>query len=120
METNKAVIRNMEDAFNRRDWPSFGAAFADEVKWQKFPLHATVTRTGYIATYQDIARTFPDWVTTIERLIAEGDWVVERVRVDGTHLARPNLPHHGDFRAAEPTQKKIAVWQAHFGACATG
>jgi predicted ester cyclase len=51
---------------------------------------------------------------TIERLIAEDDWVAELARFSGTHLAKPVTPHHGDLRGIEPTGKKIEVWQSHF------
>ena len=114
MPDNKQVIRDMEDALNRRDWVAYAARFADPVRWRKFPADRQVTRAAYLDIIQDIARTFPDWFVTIERLVAEDDWVAELARVSGSHRAQPRTPHHGDLRGVEPTDKKIEVWQAHF------
>lgn len=110
----KQIIRDMEAALNQRDWAAYSAKFADVVKWGRYPEQRDVTRGAYVAVVQGIVQTFPDWHVEIERLIAEGDWVVERVRVQGTHSNRAQTSHHGDLRAFEPQGRKVEVWQAHF------
>jgi predicted ester cyclase len=113
-ERNKAVISTMESALNRRDWVSFRASFADNIIWSRYPAHSIVPRERYVSIIQDIVSTFPDWRVTIERLVAENDWVVERVRVEGTHQGQPRTAHHGDLRRFDPTGNTVEVWQAHF------
>lgn len=44
---------------------------------------------------------FPDWHSTIEDMIAEGDKVVTRWRASGTHL--------GEFMGIAPTGKKMTT-----------
>ncbi len=39
---------------------------------------------------QDIFRTFPDWKMEIVEMVAEGESVVVRCRVSGTHLGSRN------------------------------
>ena len=117
---NKAIVRAMESALNRRDWTAYAASFADVIRWGRFPAQRDVSRSDYVATIQGIVQTFPDWRVEIERLIAEHDWVAERTKVFGTHLARAQSSHHGDLRGFEPTGKSVAVWQAHFWRVADG
>jgi len=93
----------MEEALNRRDWPAYEARFSSSVKWGRFPMHRDVPRSDYVAVIRGIVQTFPDWHVVIERLVAEGDWVVERTKVSGTHQARAETSHHGDLRSLEPT-----------------
>src|SRR5689334_17978617 len=44
-------------------------------------------RCLYVAAIPGIVRTFPDWHVVIEKLVAEGDWVVEWTKDSGTHQA---------------------------------
>lgn len=114
MSANKEVVRAMQDALNRRDWSTYEAQFADSIRWSKFPANRDVPRTAYVSLIKDIVDTFPDWTATIERLVAEDDWVAERSRVKGTHLAAARFPHHGDLRGVAPTGKVVEVWQSHY------
>jgi steroid delta-isomerase-like uncharacterized protein len=108
-DTNKQIIRDLEDALNRRDFEAAGELFADEV------LHNEMqgSRALFIRWYKDIRDTFPDQHTTIERLFAEDDWVIELMRFRGTHLARATVTHHG-LGGLEPTGRSFEVKQAHF------
>lgn len=111
---NKSVIMDMEAALNRRDWTAYAACFSDVVTWGRFPAKRAVARSDYVATIQGIIQTFPDWQTEVQRLVAEDDWVAERVKIRGTHSARAQTSHHGDLREFEATGRVIEVWQAHF------
>jgi predicted ester cyclase len=44
-------------------------------------------------------RAFPDFHTTIENMIAEGDWVAFQLRHEGTHL--------GEFLGIPPTGRRV-------------
>jgi predicted ester cyclase len=113
-ERNKGLVLAMDEALNRRDWNRYSASFAEQIVWSRHPAHSIVPRDRYVSIIQDIVATFPDWRVIVERLIAESDWVVERIRVEGTHMVRATIPHHGDLRSFEPTGKALGVWQAHF------
>ena len=114
MSANKAIVRVMQDAWNRRDWSTYEAQFADSIRWSKFPYERDVSRAEYVAVIKGIVDTFPDWTVTIERLVAEDDWVSERSRFKGTHLAAAQSSHHGDLRHVAPTGKVLEVWQSHY------
>ncbi len=109
-QRNKEVIRAMEDALNRRDFHAMAMLYDESVRHQG----ASASRADFIRTFEDIATTFPDWTTTIDRLFAEDDWVVELMHVSGTHLAGPATPHHGDLRGVDPTGKAFDVRQSHY------
>jgi predicted ester cyclase len=47
----------------------------------------------------ELRAAFPDLNTTIEQLIAEGDWVAHRMVHRGTHL--------GEFRGIAPTGRQV-------------
>lgn len=53
---------------------------------------------GLVALFR---RGFPDWVETVEDVIAEGDRVVVRVLGAGTHL--------GEFQGIPPTGRAVRV-----------
>ena len=110
IEQNKTAIRAMETAFNSHDLDRVAAAFAEGATNHQMK----VGRAGFRAVTSDILTTFPNWQSTIEKLIAEDDWVVEHVRVTGTHLGRAAIPHHGDLRAVEPTGKTFEIYISHF------
>jgi steroid delta-isomerase-like uncharacterized protein len=114
VSANKEIIRAMEDALNRRDWPAYEAQFADSIRWSRFPAGRDVRRAAYVSLIKDIVDTFPDWTVIVERLIAEDDWVAERSRFKGTHLAVAKISHHGDLRGVAPTGKTFEVWQSHY------
>jgi predicted ester cyclase len=47
----------------------------------------------------ELRNAFPDLETTIEQMIAEGDWVAHRMIHRGTHL--------GEFRGISPTGRRV-------------
>ena len=47
----------------------------------------------------ELRTAFPDLETTIEQMIAEGDWVAHRMVHRGTHL--------GQFRGIDPTGRRV-------------
>jgi predicted ester cyclase len=48
-----------------------------------------------------VRRTYPDLRLTVEQQIAEGDWVVSRVTMRGTH--------RGEWQGIKPTGKTVVV-----------
>jgi steroid delta-isomerase-like uncharacterized protein len=100
---NKAVVRRLfEDFWNHRE-----RALADEIFAQSYVHHDPNTPEfgkGPESQQQvfDLYTTaFPDSRFTVEQMIAEGDTVVSRWTVRGTHK--------GDLLGNEPTGKQITL-----------
>ncbi len=101
--SNKAMFSRFQDATNTGDAEVISKTI-DEVVEENVLFHAPVPMdtTGAKALKQVWAvllRAFPDLHVTVEDLIAEGDKVVCRNTVTGTHL--------GEYRGLPPTGKSV-------------
>ncbi|HEY3009588.1 MAG TPA: ester cyclase [Micromonosporaceae bacterium] len=101
--SNKAMFSRFQDATNTGDEEIISKTI-DEVVEPNVLFHAPVPMdtTGAKALKQVWAvllRAFPDLHVTVEDLIAEGDKVVCRNTVTGTHL--------GEYRGLPPTGKSV-------------
>src|SRR2546421_589802 len=101
IEENKAVIRRFVEEI-----PNLGnVAVTEQLLTDDFVLHfPNMPDLKSAESFKDIPaaiRTaFPDLVETIEELIAEGDYVVERMSFRATHL--------GVFMGIAPTKKTVS------------
>ncbi len=101
IEENKATIRRFVEEI-----PNIGnLAAADQLLADGFQLHfpelPPITGSEAFKEIPTAIRTaFPDLAETIEELIAEGDRVVERFTLRGTHL--------GEFMGIPPTGKSVS------------
>lgn len=84
-ETNKAIVRRfIEQVLNsqRHD-------LVDEFLVESVELHGVgpsiIGRTAVAEWYAMLTAAFPDWHTTIDDMVAEGDRVVVRITSKGTH-----------------------------------
>lgn len=100
-EQNKMSIRRWVEVA----WNSGNLAIADEVYSSDYllhdpagPIHGTEALKQFVATFQT---AYPDIHATIEDMIAEGDKVVWRYTVRGTH--------EGEFMGIAPTGKSITL-----------
>ena len=97
IEANKAVVRRMvEEAWNKGD-----LAALDEICAPDYVLEG---QQGVADLQAGIAATragFPDWQTTIDDMLAEGDKVAFRWTMRGTH--------QGEFGGIAPTGKPVKV-----------
>ena len=105
---NKATVQHLyEQLFNQRN-----LSMADEVIAPDFINHSIPSgnnNRGPESMRQLITRlstAFPDMHYTVEELVAEGDTVVTRVTVNGTHL--------GPFQGIPPTGRSFQQAQMHF------
>ncbi|MFF7240614.1 ester cyclase [Streptomyces collinus] len=103
-ERDKATFVRFHDAVNSGDLELI-AKTIDEVVAPGLEFHAPVPTgaTGREALKQVWAvllRAFPDLRVAVEETIAEGDKVVFRNRVTGTHL--------GEYRGLAPTGRTVA------------
>ena len=98
-EANKALVRRFVDEF----WSGGNLAAADELMAPDAVIHEPVAGTpADLKPFASAIRAaFPDWHSTVEEMVAEGDRVVERWTGRGTH--------RGEFQGIPPTGKRVAV-----------
>ena len=87
-EDNKATVRRyLEEAWNQKNLSILdqltASDYARYVSGQATPLN----REGQKQRIASFHRGLPDVRLTLEDMIAEGDRVVFRIRIDGTHQA---------------------------------
>ena len=98
-EESKRLVARQFERLNARDIDGFAATFAEDAK-----NHAAIPqaqgRAGARAIVEKLLRAFPDLRMKVEDVIGEGDRVVCRLTVSGTHegpldFARMPLPPTG-------------------------
>jgi steroid delta-isomerase-like uncharacterized protein len=100
---NKAAFRRVLDASNTHDGEliskTIDDVFHSDVVIQT-PLPIELTGTQAIKeVYTTLHRAFPDLHITVEDMVEEGDKVVCRNLVTGTH--------HGEYMGAPPTGNRV-------------
>ena len=109
---NKALVHRLYDeAINRQDAAAAAGFYAtDAVNHGR-----VVGRAGMQRVFEALFSTFPDFHYVIENETAEGDRVVCKVMMTGTHLGEPTLPEifHGMLKGVAPTGKRVQVLQYH-------
>ena len=100
-EVNKALVRRFVEEF----WNEGNTATADELMAPDAAIYMPTGEVvdpdglkGFAGTFRE---AFPDWHSTFEELIAEGDRVAERWTGRGSHL--------GDLQGIPPTGKRVEV-----------
>src|SRR5687768_3987261 len=78
---NKEIMRECNRLANEGDLKGQNACFADNLTFQG----RKVTSQQLLDHLEDVFNTFPDYHSEIVDIIAEGDIVVTRNRVSGTH-----------------------------------
>lgn len=98
-EEHKALVRKFVDEF----WNQGNLDAADELMAVDAVIHEPVA--GAPADLKPFARAirtaFPDWHSTVEEFVVEGDRVVERWTGRGTQ--------NGEFQGIAPTGRKVTV-----------
>jgi predicted ester cyclase len=110
-KTNIAVVRAEHDKLNQGDWQGAAELYAEDARNHGRP----VGRAGLIRVLEDIYRTFPDFRMEIVDLVADGDAVVVRCKVSGTHEGVGRLPVNGGMLVGvAPTHKHFEVQHIHW------
>src|SRR5215216_2069446 len=98
-EENKALVRRFVEEF----WNEGNTTAADELMAVDAAIHLPTGEVvnpdelkSFVGTWRG---SFPDWHSTFEELIAEGDRVAERWTGRGTHL--------GELQGIPPTGKRV-------------
>jgi len=93
-ESNEELVRTYLAAFNDRDRETLSEVLAEDVVEHGVSdeLHGLEEIMEFLEAHFQI---FPDYTGTTEAMVAEGDTVVVRYSVSGTHT--------GEYREIEPT-----------------
>jgi predicted ester cyclase len=84
-EGNKAVVRRFIDGLNSGDVAVLSEVRSPDIVWHGGVLGEARGVDDLLAKLSWVHETFPDLHATIEELVAEGDLVVARSTVTGTH-----------------------------------
>ncbi len=86
LEANKDLVRRFAEATNAANWDALGGVVAET-----FTRHSAATpgppvrsRGDFIRLQESFLVSFPDQRVTIERLVAEGDYVAALATYSGT------------------------------------
>lgn len=75
----------------------------------------TVGRDGFRRVLEDIFTTFPDWHVEIVDSVTQGDSVVMRCKVSGTHRGNGKIPVNGGMLVGvAPTGKHFETDHIHW------
>jgi steroid delta-isomerase-like uncharacterized protein len=100
-EENKELVRRFVEEF----WNEGNAAAADELMAPDAEIHMPtgerVDLDGLKGFASAFRGSFPDWHSTLEELVAEGDRVAERWTGRGTH--------RGELQGIAPTDRRVEV-----------
>jgi steroid delta-isomerase-like uncharacterized protein len=100
-EENRALVERFVEEF----WNEGNAATADELFAPDAQIHLpagdVVNVDGLKGFAGAFRESFPDWHSTFEELVAEGDRVAERWTGRGTH--------RGELQGIAPTGKRVKV-----------
>src|SRR5262245_41170111 len=99
IEENKEIVRRYQEAYNHQEYDALDDLVAADVLTPNMISSVPRGLEGAKQVHQKTVTGMPDYHTTIEDLIAEGDKVVARVTLTGTHT--------GDFYGIPPTGRKI-------------
>jgi len=98
-EANKAVVIRFVEAFwNNGEMAAIGDLMATDATIHQPEVGGTA---GLMAFNRVLRTAFPDWHSTPEELIAEGEYVAERWTGRGTH--------RGTFQGIPPTGNPVDV-----------
>jgi steroid delta-isomerase-like uncharacterized protein len=100
-EANKEVIRRYREAHNQNNMDALDDIVAVDLISHSHLPNVPTGREGGKMVHQGSLAAFPDGKTSTDDLIAEGDKVVERFTLVGTHK--------GDFMGIPATGKRVSV-----------
>ena len=100
-EENKAILRRAYDAINRNDLDALDELVASDVTDHDPAPGQGPGLEGVKDYFSSLHAAFPDVHMDVEEMIAEGDKVVARVSVGGTH--------QGEFMGIAPTGNRVTI-----------
>jgi predicted ester cyclase len=111
-EENKRLIQRLIDEGHNRQDADAAAAFYSEDASNHL---RTVRRAGMKAVFETLYGVFPDFHYEIHESTAEGDRVVCKMTMTGTHRGEPKMHEafSGMLNGVAPTGKSVKVLQFH-------
>lgn len=108
LEENKALVRRwFEQVWNRKNEAAIDEMFSAQGKAYGFPQPDSVADVEeFKRQHRVFCKAFPDLHFTLEAVVAEGDLVAVRWRVEGTH--------QGDHLGFPATRKKATLTGSSF------
>jgi predicted ester cyclase len=106
-----AILKQCHAYANEGKLDEYVGCFAEDATNHGRP----VTREGILLVMEDLRRTFPDYHSTYEAVVADRDTVVTLSRNTGTHrgVARTTV-NGGLLQGAKPTGKRYDVLSTHW------
>ena len=98
LEENKAIIRRLYEAQNKRDLALLDEFVASGLLDNGHKLRGLEEYKKFVTM---VGKGFPDYHETVEDITAEGDRVWVRMKYEGTHT--------GEYRGIAPTGKKFTM-----------
>ena len=85
IEENKAIVRRYQEIYNSNNLDALTEVVSEELHTPKIMPGIPSGIEGAKAAHQIMLAGFSDYQTVIDELIAEGDNVVARITMRGTH-----------------------------------
>jgi steroid delta-isomerase-like uncharacterized protein len=118
LERNRAVVREYLDLINRGEWKQAAEFYSPDTRHNPGTSGGGPVAVGLanrLAVLEDILTTFPDWKMQIIDMVAEGDSVVVRCRISGTHRGVGKLNVNGGYLVGvSPTGKHFEIQAMHW------
>jgi predicted ester cyclase len=108
---NAAILKKCHEWGNTGKLAEYAGCFAENATNHGRP----VTKAGILLVMEDLHRAFPDYHSTHEAVVVDGDTVVTLSRNSGTHrgIAQTTV-NGGMLQGAKPTGKRFEVLSTHW------
>ncbi len=111
-EENKTLVRRYQEIYNSNDLETLTEVLSEDLLTPKIMMGIPSGIEGAKAAHHIMLAGFPDFQTVIDDLIAEGDEVVARITMTGTHT--------GNFMGIPPTGKHVEFTGIYIARIANG
>jgi len=111
-EENKNIVRRYQEIYNSNALDALREVVAEDLRTPKIMPGIPSGIEGAQVAHQMMLAGFPDYQTVIEELIAEGDKVVARITMSGTHT--------GSFMGIPATGKHVEFTGIYIARIANG
>lgn len=112
LEENKAIVRRYQEIYNSNNLQVLSEVLDENFLAPRMMPGMPPGLEGAKQIHQATLLGMPDWHTEIEDLIAEGDKVVARITMTGTHT--------GDFFGIPATGKRVSFTGIYIARIANG
>ena len=119
VEDNKRIVRRYQDIYNSNQLDALIEVLSEELLTPRILPGMPSGIKGAKAVHQVMLAGFPDYKTSIEDMVAEGDRVAVRIRMTGTHtgtfMGTPASGNKIDFTGMYIARLKDGKIVEHWG-----